>query len=137
MRPYVMIRQPVFLRGYSFAFGALWFALLTYAVVRGAAHGSGAMFVLLFMLVVGLLVPYRMARMSVIGDGDSLTVRNRWLTKHLRSSDIEGFRLGRSAYGMPGVSVIHALLADGTILTLDVTMAPTLFSRASGDRPSG
>ena len=122
----IVIRQPLFIRGYSFAFGAIWFAFLTSALVRGTAHGSGTTFVLLLMLVVGLLIPYRVTRMSVIGEGDTFTVRNQWLTKRLRSSDIEGFRLGRSSFG-PGVSAIHALLTDGTILTLDVTMAPTLF----------
>jgi len=47
--------------------------------------------------------------------------------------DVEDFRLG-PMLGMPFGRVIHALLANGEMVTLDVTMRPWLFGKGREQR---
>ena len=81
------------------------------------------------MLAFGGSLTYRMFRLEVVADDAGLLIRNYYKTRRYSWAEVEEFRLGSAMLGMPFGKVIHALLANGEIVTLDVTMTPALFPR--------
>lgn len=127
-RQVVHIRQPVALRIYVVGFGTVWCAMLVSFAVAG--RGQGAVSVVpLLMLGFGATLMYRMLRVGVVADESGLLVRNSFRTKRFSWSEVEDFRVGGAAMGMPFGKVVHVLLRNGEVLTLDVTMRPWLFAR--------
>lgn len=57
-------------------------------------------------------------------------MRNHYRTRRYSWDEVEGFRVGTPTMGMPVGKVVHALLADGSIIALDVTMRPWLLSKS-------
>ena len=120
----VEIRPPMAQRIYIVAFGIIWCGFLVVAIV--ATH-SATSIVPLIMIAFGATMFYRMFQLSVIADETELLIRNHFGTKHIERSEIEDFRVGRATMGMPFGKVIHVLLRNGEIMTLDVTMRPWFF----------
>jgi hypothetical protein len=120
----VEIKPPTAQRVYIVAFGIFWCGFLTVTLV--SAH-SAASIVPLLMIAFGGTFFYRMYRLAVIADETGLLVRNNFRTKHLDRSEVEDFRVGRATMGLPFGKMIHVLLRNGEIMTLDVTMRPWFF----------
>ena len=118
MRKPTEIRQPAAMRIYFVFFGLLWVGTLL--VPYGIRSGSDALVILLFG-VVGVAFIARTASLRVIADESGLHVRNFFRTQHLGWEEIEDFRLGRPMSGLPFGWVIHALLTNEEVVTLDVT----------------
>ena len=118
MRSVVEIRQPILLRLYVGAFAMLWCGVLLGAVL------TAFNVIPLFMLAFGLTFMYRMFSLAVVADESGLLVRNNFRTRRFRWDEVEDFRIGGPMMNMPFGKVIHVLLHNGEIMTLDVTMRP-------------
>lgn len=122
------IRQPTALRVYMGAFGIVWCGFIAGGLADLVPRPESL--ILLGMLAFGALLTYRMVRLEVVADASGLLIRNYYRTKRYDWSEVEDFRVGGSMLGMPRGKVIHALLVDGEVVTLDVTMRPWAFGRA-------
>lgn len=121
----VEIRPPLAARVYAAVFSTLWCGAVVVGGVRGLLAGSLAALVTVPMLALGATFGYRLVRMGVRGERDTLTIRNSWSTRTLRRADIEDFRTGTGITGgLPGSRVVQVLLRDRTVLPLDVTSTP-------------
>lgn len=118
MRQPTEIRQPTAMRIYFVFFGLLWVGALL--VPYGIRWRSDALVILLFG-VVGIAFIARIASLRVLADESGLNVRNFFRTQHFRWEEVEDFRLGRPMSGLPFGWVIHALLTNDEVVTLDVT----------------
>lgn len=127
----VVMRQPLWVRLYALVFGTVWCGMVAGGLVAGALRRSPAVVVPVLMLAFGGTLIYRVYRMGVRTDDGVMVVRNQWRTRVLQRAEIEGFRIGDSAVGIPGVKVVYALLAEGDLLSLDITasMVPLVGSR--------
>lgn len=128
-RPFrrVEIRLPTVFRVYIIGFMIFWCAGVSAGLVAAAAHGSPVVVIPLFMLAFGLGFAYRMARLSVLSDGDAIIVRNFFQTRRLQRKQIEGFRIGPVSF-QPFGKTIHVLLRDNSMLPLDAAGRPYLGS---------
>jgi hypothetical protein len=118
MRNATEIRQPAAMRIYFVFFGLLWVGALL--VPNGIRSGSDALLILL-VGVVGVAFIARIASLRVLADESGLHVRNFFRTQHFPWEEIEDFRLGRPMSGLPFGWVIHVLLTNEEVVTLDVT----------------
>jgi apolipoprotein N-acyltransferase len=123
----VQIRQPLALRIYIAAFGVFWCGILVTGLI---ATGAGIAVFAVPMLAFGMTLCFRLFRLGVDADAAGLMVRNNFRTKRFTWDEIEGFRIGSPQMGMPFGKVIHTLLRDGEIFTLDVTMRPWMIPGA-------
>jgi hypothetical protein len=121
------IHQPTALRAYIGAFGVFWCGIVAVGFF-GLVPQPEAL-IPLGMLAFGGSLTYRMVRLEVVADDAGLLIRNYYKTRRYSWAEVEEFRLGSATLGMPFGKVIHALLANGEIVTLDVTMTPALFAR--------
>jgi hypothetical protein len=121
------IRQPTALRAYIGGFGVFWCVLVSVGFF-GLAPRPEAL-IPLGMLAFGGSLTYRMFRLEAVADDGGLLIRNYYKTRRYSWGEIEDFRLGSPMLGMPFGKVIHALLVNGEIVTLDVTMMPALLGR--------
>ncbi|MCA1707420.1 MAG: PH domain-containing protein [Actinobacteria bacterium] len=128
----VRIRQPIALRVYIGVFGIGWCGFVAAGFVDLVPRPESLL--LLGMFVFGASLTYRMIRLEVVADSSGLLIRNYYRTRRYDWSDVEDFRVGGPTLGMPFGKVIHALLADGEIVTLDVTMRPWAFGRGTRER---
>lgn len=117
MREPTQIQQPLAMRIYCLLFGLLWVGTLL--VPYGIRSGSDGILILLFS-VVGVTFIARIASLRVLADESGLHVRNFFRTQHFRWDEVEDFRLGRIMNGLPFGWVIHALLRNEEVVTLDV-----------------
>jgi Bacterial PH domain len=118
MREPTEIRQPAAMRIYFVFFGLLWVGALL--VPYGIRSGSDALLIPL-VGVVGVAFIARIASLRVLADESGLRVRNFFRTQHFPWEEIEDFRLGRPMSGLPFGWVIHVLLTNEEVVTLDVT----------------
>lgn len=116
------IRPPTALRVYTGLFGLFWCGFVLVALVATLVDRRPEALFLVFMLAFGGTLSYRMFRMEVVADVEGLLVRNYMRTKRYRWSEVEGFRLASPSFGMPFGKTIYALLTDGEMSSLDVTM---------------
>ena len=128
----VRIRQPTALRVYIGAFGVFWCGMVAVGFVSLVPRPEAL--IPLGMLAFGGSLMYRMLRLEAVADEAVLFIRNYYKTRRHDSADVEDFRLGSPMLGMPFGKVIHVLLLDGEIVTLDVTMRPRLFGRGREQR---
>lgn len=126
------IRQPTALRIYIVAFGVFWCGIVAVGFVSLVPRPEAL--IPLGMLMFGGSLTYRMFRLEVVADGTGLLIRNYYRTHRYHWEDVEDFRLGSPMMAMPFGKVIHALLANGEIVTLDVTMRPWLLGRGREQR---
>jgi len=117
----VVVRIPIAVRVYGVGFGLVWVGFLVVASIK--SERSQVPFTVL-MAVIGVALIYRIDSMKVVADGSGLFVRNMYRTWRFRWGDVEDFRPGRSFMGLPFGQVIHVLLRNGGIVTLDVTARP-------------
>jgi len=117
MREPTQIQQPLAMRIYCLLFGLLWVGTLL--VPYGIRSGSDGILILL-LSVVGVAFIARIASLRVLADESGLHVRNFFRTQHSRWDEVEDFRLGRGINGLPFGWVIHALLRNREVVTLDV-----------------
>jgi hypothetical protein len=112
------IRQPVAMRIYLLLFSLLFIG--TVLVPHGVGSGSDVVLVPVF-LVVSVAFFGRIASLRVLADESGLHVRNFLRTQHFQWDEVEDFRLGRPMMSLPFGWVIHALLRNGEVATLDIT----------------
>ncbi len=116
------IRPPWAARVYVAVFSSVWCAVVASAGVRAAVAGSVSALVILPMLCLGAALGYRLFRLEVRAERETLTIRNTWSTRTLTRADIEGFRTGVLTVGsLTGGQVVQVLMRDETVLPLDVT----------------
>jgi hypothetical protein len=128
----IRLRQPTALRVYIGAFGIFWCGIVAIGFV-GLLPGPEAL-IPLGMLGFGGSLMYRSFRLEAVADDTGLLIRNYYRTRRYDWGDVEDFRLGSPMLGMPFGKVIHVLLTNGEIVTLDVTMRPWLFGRGREQR---
>lgn len=106
-----------------------WCGGVAAAAAVAIAHGSAAVVVPVLMFGVGSTMGYRLFRLSVVADGETLVVRNNLRTHLLQRNQVEGFRSGTpsGSHGLPIGQVIYVLLRDSTLMSLDVTTQPLPF----------
>ena len=126
------IREPIVLRAYIGVVGVFSCAIVAVAFVSLVPRPESL--VPLGLFAFGSWLMYRMFRLEAVADESGLLIRNYYRTHRYEWRDVEDFRLGSPMLGMPFGTVIHALLANGEIVTLDVTMRPWLFRRGKEQR---
>lgn len=115
----VVIRQPLLIRIYIAVFGVVWLSFVgTFAI----ASLSFVAIVPFAMFAFGAVFITRMFRVAVVADDNGILVRNNFRTRRYAWSEVEGFRAGPSARGLPFVKAIYVLLRDHSVLELDVTV---------------
>ena len=123
------IGQPILLRVYIGAFGVVWCGLVAAGFLDLVPRPESLL--LLGMFAFGASLTYRMFRLEVVADPSGLLIRNYYRTRRYDWSEVEDFRVGGPMLGMPFGQVIHALLVNGEVVTLDVTMRPWAFGRGA------
>ena len=118
----VRVQHPAVIRAYSAIFGLFWCGFVVVALVATIINLRPEALLLVVMLAFGATITYRTFRMEVVADVDGLLVRNYFRTKRFRWGEVEAFRLGSPTMGMPVGKTIYALLKDGELISLDVTM---------------
>lgn len=84
------------------------------------------------MLVVGLLITYRNARLGFRTDGDVLTVRGPWSTQRLRRDEIEQIRRGEQTAPFRSPAVVVTTRDGGMVVGPPTTVLP--FGRGARGR---
>lgn len=110
----VNIRPPLLLRVYTYAFGVVWCGLVAVGLVK-AAPKPGAV-ILVFMLVFGVTLCWRMGGLSAVGEGDTLVIRNIYRTRRVPAADITGLRTGTAPMQPFGRTVYVVTDADAIAL---------------------
>jgi hypothetical protein len=119
MRQPVVIRTPLLLRMYVIGFMAFWVgAVFSFPI----ASPSDALLVTV-MVAFGVAFASRMAMVKLQVDESGLLVRNLVRTWRFDRAEVEDFRLGRDAMGLPFGQVIHVLLRNGEVVTADASWA--------------
>lgn len=121
------IHQPIAVRVYIGIFGVVWCGFVAAGFVSLAPHPDSL--ILFGMFAFGATLTYRLFRLEAVADDSGLLVRNYYRTRTYKWPEVEDFRLGSPTMGLPIGKVIHVLLANGEIMTLDVTMRPWLLRR--------
>lgn len=117
----VAITPPMWIRGYVVVFCAVWCGSVASFGVASARRGSPAAVLAVVLVAIAIGFAYRLTRLGVVAAGDLLTVRNTWRTRTLRRREIAGFRPGTTSHGLRSGQALFVLLADDTIVALDVT----------------
>lgn len=114
-----MIRTPLLLRVYVIGFMVFWVgALLSFPT----ASASDALLVAVGVAF-GVAFASRMAMVNLQVDESGVLVRNFVRTWRFDRTEIEDFRLGRDAMGLPFGQVIHVLIRNGEVVTADASWA--------------
>jgi hypothetical protein len=116
MREPTQIQQPLAMRIYCLLFGLLVVGTMVPSAIRSGPDGI----LILLFVAVGVAFIARVASLRVLADESGLHVRNFFRTQHFRWDEVEDFRLGRGMNGLPFGWVIHALLRNEDVVTLDV-----------------
>jgi len=119
MRESLQIRQPAGIRVYAVCFGLLWVGIFLVAAIITSSLSDAA--IPLLMIALGGALISRMESMKLVADEFGLLVRNFSRTWRFRWAEVEDFRLGRPMMGMLFGQVMHVLLRNGEVITLDVT----------------
>jgi len=132
-----VIQLPPVMRAYAALAVCVFGVVGAVMLVSAVADGQVAVVVFTVVwLVLALTLAYRMLRASVVLDHDELLVRNFLRTRRLPRGEVEGFRSG--SYGVMSFSrCVFALLRDGTVMALDVTIRPGLPGRSRPTRDAG
>jgi hypothetical protein len=80
------------------------------------------------MAALGAAFILRAWSIRFIADESGLLVRNLFRTWRLRWDEIEDFRLGQPVMVIPFGRVIHVLLRNGDVVTLDITTMHWVFA---------
>ena len=99
-------------------FGLLWVGILVAAIITSPLSDAP---IPLLMIALGGALIIRMESMKLVADESGLLVRNFSRTCRFRWDEVEDFRLGRPMMGMLFGQLIHVLLRNGEVITLDVT----------------
>ena len=118
MRESLQIRQPAGMTVYAVCFGLLWVGILVAAIITSSLSDAA---IPLLMIALGGALISRMESMKLVADEFGLLVRNFSRTWRFRWDEVEDFRLGRPMMGMLFGQVMHVLLRNGEVITLDVT----------------
>jgi len=118
MRQPVEIRQPAAMRVYAVCFGLLWVGILVAVIITSPLSGAP---IPVLMTALGGASFFRMESMKSVADESGLLVRNFSRTWRFRWDEVEDFGLGRPIMGMLFGQVIHVLLGNGEVITLDVS----------------
>lgn len=124
MREPIDFRHPALTRIYFVCFAFFWVGSL---VAIGMKSPSDALAPLL-MAAVGIAFLVRIWSIRFVADESGLLVRNFFRTWRFRWDEVEDFRLGRGVMDMPFMRVVHVLLRNGEVVTLDITAAHWLFA---------
>jgi hypothetical protein len=108
------------MRVYIGLFGLFWCGAVFAGLVQMLFRPESLF--LVGMLAFGGTITYRSFRMEALADVNGLLVRNYFRTKRFQWAEVEGFRLGSPTMGMPVGKTIYALLTNGEMISLDVTM---------------
>lgn len=131
----VEIRPPLLARAGVLIFMTVWCGLLITGGIRALrSNPSPVLIVLVFMLAVGVTLGYRMFRMSVVAEGDTLLVRNTWRTFRWSSRDVHSFNEVRGSNNVPWGRSAQVILADRTAVNLDVTQTGLALTAGSRTR---
>jgi hypothetical protein len=117
VRQPVEIRQPAAIRIYVVAFILFWVG----ALVWGGIPSPFDVPILVFMATSGLALAARIQMLKLVADDSGLLVRNLFRSWRFRWAEVEDFRLGTPAMGMPFGQVIHVLLRNGDVIAVDIT----------------
>ena len=118
MRRPVVVRQPLVPQVYFALFGLLWVGLLLGSMTR--SQGFDALIAILMIGGGGAFIA-RTWSLKFVASESGLFVRNFFRTYRLGWDQVEDFRLGRGGMAMPFGQVIHVLLRNREVLTLDIT----------------
>jgi hypothetical protein len=124
----IEIRPPPVLRLYVVIFMTIWCGGVLAVLVLAVREGDAAAVIPALMFVFGAGLGFRLFRLGVTAEGETLVIRNNLRTARIRRDEIEGFRLSSPA-AIPFGRVIYALLRDESILRLDVTVRPAVTAR--------
>jgi Bacterial PH domain len=122
MREPIEFRQPAPVRIYFVCFALLWVGSL---VAFGIRSPSDALITVL-MSAIGVAFIIRIWSVKFVADESGLVVRNFFRTLRLGWGEVEDFRLG-TMMGMPFGRVVHVLLRNGEVVTLDITASHWTF----------
>lgn len=73
------------------------------------------------MLAGGITLGYRLLRLGVVADGDTLVVRNHWRTYHVSRLEVEAFTEQHGSNNVPWGRSVQVVLTDRTSIGMDVT----------------
>ena len=122
MPRHLEIRLPPLARAWVVGFMSVWCAVVVVAGVRGlTSDPSAGLLVLVLMLGVGMTMGYRMSRLGVVAEGDTLVVRNHWRTHRFPRSEVRDVQEVRVGSGVPWGRAVQVVLADRSAVSLDVT----------------
>jgi hypothetical protein len=127
MREPIEFRQPAPVRIYFVCFALLWVGSL---VAFGIRSPSDALITVL-VSAIGVAFIIRIWSVKFVADESGLVVRNFFRTLRLGWGEVEDFRLG-TMMGMPFGRVIHVLLRNGEVVTLDITASHWTLSSVEG-----
>lgn len=102
---------------YFACFGLLWVGLLLGSLTRSRSDAPIA----LLMIVLGGAFIVRTWSLKFVANESGLLVRNFFRTWRFGWDQVEDFRLGRGGMAMPFGQVIHVLLRNDEVITLDIT----------------
>jgi hypothetical protein len=122
MREPIEFRQAAPVRIYFVCFALLWVGSL---VAFGIRSRSDALITVL-MSAIGIAFIIRIWSVRFVADESGLVVHNFFRTLRLGWGEVEDFRLG-TMMGMPFGRVIHVLLRNGEVVTLDITASHWTF----------
>lgn len=115
MREPVLIRLPTVARGFQVVFMCGWVGFAVKAYLD-----FGQPVILLFSLV-GVAFAARNTSLMVRADSSGLFVRNLWRTRSIPWSQVERFGFGAPSQSLGLEKVVHVVLRDGEVLSLDAT----------------
>jgi hypothetical protein len=128
----LVIRFPLWVRIYGYAFGALWVGILAVGFFGSDDFDPASVVFVVGFMAIGVAFVARMVRTAVIADDTTLLVRNFYRTKRFSWQEVEGFRTGRISF-QPWGRMIFVLLRDGNMYGTDATM--TTWGRAGRRDP--
>jgi hypothetical protein len=99
--------------------GLLLLATLVFGIAAADKDGRAAG-ILLALFLVGALLAWRLARLSVVGNSQELVVRNHWSSTRLARAQVHDFEIGVST--SPIGRCVNAVTTDGRRVRLDVTV---------------
>lgn len=100
----------------------VWCGLLVTGGIRALrSNPSAVLLVLVLMLAVGVAMGWRMFRLGVVAEGDTLVVRNDWRTYRWSRREVDSFSERRGSNNVPWGRSAQVVLADRTAVDLGVT----------------
>ena len=132
MPRHLEIRPSPLARAWALGFTTVWCSLLLTAGLRGlTSDPSPGLLVVVPMLVVGGTLGYRLSRMGVVAEGETLVVRGTWRTHRFPRTQVVEVQEVRGANNVPWGRSLQVVLADRSAVNLDVTQTALPWSGAT------